>query len=62
MNRYSVMTEGKRSGSNTVCETTGAVIDAVLHGMKYGEKITIVEIPPGLDGKPETVSTGQTDA
>ena len=55
MNRYSVMLESENGSSNNVCKTMGEVIDAVIDGLKYDGKMTIVKIPPELDGKPETV-------
>ena len=57
MNRYSVMLESENGSSNSVCISVGEIIDAIINGLKYDGKMTIVKIPPGIDGKPETVST-----
>ena len=57
MNRYSVMLESENGSSNSVCISVGETIDAIINGLKYDGKMTIVKIPPGIDGKPETVST-----
>ena len=58
MNRYSAIVEGE-GASNTVCETTDAIISAVQDGLEYAERITIVKIPADESGKPETVQPEQ---
>lgn len=50
MNRYSVMaTDGRGIASNSVCDTLGKIMDAVIDGLQYDHKIKIVKIPPESD-------------
>ena len=44
MNKCNVKTEGYESGSNTVTETVGQMIDAVMFGLKYDNTITVTPI------------------
>ncbi len=57
MNRYSVMTEGCGSGLNSVCNSLGKIIDAVVSGLEDDHKITIVKIPMGSNDDDPGIKT-----
>ncbi len=45
MTTYRVTHEGDGEGSNTIVNTVGSIIDAVMRALEYGGTATVSEIP-----------------